>query len=1154
MAGAVSALFLLDIKGRILIWRDYRGDVSAVQAERFFTKLIEKEGDIESRSPVVFDDGISYMFIQHNNVFLMTAARQNCNVASILLFLHRVVNVFKHYFEELEEESLRDNFVVVYELLDEIMDFGYPQYTEAKILSEFIKTDAYRMEVVQRPPMAVTNAVSWRSEGIWYKKNEVFLDVVESVNILVNSNGQIIRSEVVGALKMRTYLSGMPECKLGLNDRLLLETQGRTTKGKAIDLDDIKFHQCVRLSRFENDRTISFIPPDGSFDLMTYRLSTQVKPPVWVEAQVEKHSRSRIEILVKARSQFKERSTATNVEIELPVPSDAINPNVRTSMGSAKYAPENDALVWKIKSFPGGKEYMCRAEFSLPSITAEEATPEKKAPIRVKFEIPYFTVSGIQRKLRLNPLLPLLQTRLCHHLHLLSHFRTLKRRLAAGGSLRSPKSFKSYAETCASLLRLCSADGHLSALGLALHGHALRAGVSSDRSVSSKLLAMYALAGHPADRDLFLAERCRPPDLFSRNLMVAYSARSGDLATARLLFDGMPDRNAVTWTLMVDGHMKRGSVGEAAGYFERCPYKTVICFTAYISGFVLNGLHLDALVHFRRMLASGLMPNEVTFTCVLKACVGAGEFELGKSVVGLIVKTNFDGHVSVQNSLITLYLRMGDVDVARTVFDQMEERDVVSWTAILDVYAQMGDLKEARRIFEEMPERNEVSWSTMIARYGQSGEALEAINLFRFMLHDGQRPNVSCLASAISASSGCENLLFGSGVHCHALKVGFETDVFVGSSLIDMYCKCKDVADGRRVFDLIPEKNIVCWNSMVAGYSCNDRIEEAEELFEAMTNRNIASWNAMISGYAENGRFMRALETFDNLLVSELPPSQMTFSSVLLACATLCSLDKGKNLHGRIVKIGIQHEVFIGTALVDMYAKCGDIESTKRVFHGMPEKNEVSWSAMIQGLADNGFAEESITMFEEMKRAAIAPTDPTFLSVLFACSHCGLVDKGLQYFDSMEEIYGISPNTRHYSCVIDLLARAGHLREAEEIISTMPIKPEANSWAALLSACSTFRDEEIGERVAKRLWELEKENTAGYVLLSNIYASCGRWKDVAKVRTQMRRLGKKKVGGCSSIQIRDQFHTFFSWDVMHPKSSKVYDVLELVMSEMTYYK
>ncbi|KAJ6313418.1 hypothetical protein OIU77_014844 [Salix suchowensis] len=376
MAGAASALFLLDIKGRVLVWRDYRGDVSAVQAERFFTKLIEKEGDPQSQDPVVYDNGVSYMYIQHSNVYLMTASRQNCNAASLLSFLHRVVDVFKHYFEELEEESLRDNFVVVYELLDEMMDFGWKPHRGL--------------------PMAVTNAVSWRSEGINYKKNEVFLDVVESVNILVNSNGQVIRSDVVGALKMRTYLSGMPECKLGLNDRVLLEAQGRATKGKAIDLEDIKFHQCVRLAKFENDRTISFIPPDGAFDLMTYRLSTQVKPLIWVEAQVEMHSRSRVEMMVKARSQFKERSTATNVEIELPVAIDASNPNIRTSMGSASYAPENDALLWKIKSFPGGKEYMLRAEFSLPSITAEEATPERKAPIRVKFEIPYFTVSGIQ--------------------------------------------------------------------------------------------------------------------------------------------------------------------------------------------------------------------------------------------------------------------------------------------------------------------------------------------------------------------------------------------------------------------------------------------------------------------------------------------------------------------------------------------------------------------------------------------------------------------------------------------------------------------------------------------------------------------------------------------------------------------------------------
>ncbi|XP_071710373.1 AP-1 complex subunit mu-2-like [Rutidosis leptorrhynchoides] len=395
MAGAASALFILDIKGRCLISRHYRSDVSSVQAENFFTKLLEKEGDIETHGPVIIDKGISYMFIQHNNVYLMIASRQNCNVGSLFVFLHRLAGVFHHYFQEFEEESLRDNFVVVHELLDEVMDFGYPQYTEAMILSEFIKTDAYKMETTQRPPMAVTNAVSWRNEGLYYKKNEVFLDVVESVNTMVNSSGQILRSDVVGELKMRTYLSGMPECKLGLNDRVLFEAQGGT-RGKTIDLGDIRFHQCVRLARFENDRTISFIPPDGSFDLMTYRLGTQVKPLIWVEALIEKHARSRIEMLIKARSQFKERSTATNVQIHIPVPSDATKPIVRATMGSASYAPEHESLVWRIRSFPGNKEYMLRAEFTLPSVTSEDATPDRKAPIRVKFDIPYFTVSGIQ--------------------------------------------------------------------------------------------------------------------------------------------------------------------------------------------------------------------------------------------------------------------------------------------------------------------------------------------------------------------------------------------------------------------------------------------------------------------------------------------------------------------------------------------------------------------------------------------------------------------------------------------------------------------------------------------------------------------------------------------------------------------------------------
>jgi len=391
---AVSALHFLDTKGRIILSRDYRGDIPNSQAERFFNKLNDLE-DSGHLTPVIYDDGTTYVWVQHANLYLLAVTRTNVNASAIVLFLHRLVDVFKEYFEELEEESLRDNFVIVYELLDEVMDYGYPQFTEGKILSEFIKTDAHRMEI-QKPPMAVTNVVSWRSEGIKHKKNEVFLDVIESINLLVNTNGLVVQSEVVGALKMRTFLSGMPECKLGLNDKVLFQSQGRGLS-KAVDLEDIKFHQCVRLTRFENDRTISFIPPDGNFDLMNYRLSQNIRPLIWIDAMVERHSRSRTEYLVKAKSQFKERSSAMNVQIDIPLPSDATTPTVRTSQGSAAYEPDNEALVWRIKSFPGGKEYLLRCKFSLPSVRAEDdASSGRMPPIRVKFEIPYYTVSGIQ--------------------------------------------------------------------------------------------------------------------------------------------------------------------------------------------------------------------------------------------------------------------------------------------------------------------------------------------------------------------------------------------------------------------------------------------------------------------------------------------------------------------------------------------------------------------------------------------------------------------------------------------------------------------------------------------------------------------------------------------------------------------------------------
>jgi len=388
----LSAIYILDMKGKVLINRNYRGDVDNSMIDKFIGLVSEKDED-GSLTPLISTPDCTYAFIKHSNLYVVATTKKNSNIAMIFVLLHKICAVMEEYFKDVEEESIRDNFVICYELMDELVDFGYPQTTDGKILQEYITQEGHKLEIAPKPPPAVTNAVSWRTEGVKYRKNEVFLDVIESVNLLAGASGNVLRSEIVGAIKMRVYLSGMPELRLGLNDKVLFETTGRG-KSKSVELEDVKFHQCVRLSRFENDRTISFIPPDGEFELMSYRLNTHVKPLIWIESVIERHAHSRIEYMVKAKSQFKRRSTANNVEIIIPVPNDADGPKFKTTIGHCKYAPEQSAVIWSIKSFPGGKEYLMRAHFGLPSVTAEDT--EGKPPIQVKFEIPYFTTSGIQ--------------------------------------------------------------------------------------------------------------------------------------------------------------------------------------------------------------------------------------------------------------------------------------------------------------------------------------------------------------------------------------------------------------------------------------------------------------------------------------------------------------------------------------------------------------------------------------------------------------------------------------------------------------------------------------------------------------------------------------------------------------------------------------
>lgn len=398
-----SSIFILDAKGTPLISRTYRGDVTQNVPQVFVEEVIDaEEGDVR---PVFQRDGCTYVFLRHNNIYFVLVSRINCMPAVSLVFMQRMVDVLQGYFAVVTEESIRDNFVIIYELLDEMMDFGYPQYTETKILKEYITQEGFRLQLfeddqidVKALPQAVTaaNGQQWRRPGIKYSKNEVFLDVIESVNLLVGQDGETLHSDIQGLLKMRCYLSGVPDLKLGLNDKLLFEGTGKKTKGKTVELEDIKFHQCVKLNRFESDRTISFVPPDGDFDLMNYRLTTSVKPLIHVTVDVVRHGTSRVEMSLCAKSTYKKNSCANAVEIRIPVPTDAEQPNAKANYGSVRYAPEEEVLLWSMKSFFGGKEYNCKCSYSVPSVRASDPGAYSKKPIAVKFEIPYFTVSGFQ--------------------------------------------------------------------------------------------------------------------------------------------------------------------------------------------------------------------------------------------------------------------------------------------------------------------------------------------------------------------------------------------------------------------------------------------------------------------------------------------------------------------------------------------------------------------------------------------------------------------------------------------------------------------------------------------------------------------------------------------------------------------------------------
>eukprot|EP01018_Ginkgo_biloba_P008630 Gb_28771 [translate_table: standard] len=465
-------------------------------------------------------------------------------------------------------------------------------------------------------------------------------------------------------------------------------------------------------------------------------------------------------------------------------------------------------------------------------------------------------------------------------------------------------------------------------------------------------------------------------------------------------------------------------------------------------------------------------------------------------------------------------------------------------------YAQNGHVNEALKLFQQMPERDVVSWTTMIAGYAQNGYFDKALNHFRRMQLTGVETNSDTFTSVLPACANLVSLHYGKEVHENIIRSGFQSDVFVGSAIVDMYAKCGKIDDARHVFDKMPERNVVTWNALIAGYAQDARFDMALELFQKMPIRNVVSWTAMIAGYAQGGHSGEALGFFREMQLTRVTPDSDTFASVLPACANLVILHAGKEVHENIIRSGFQSDIFVGNALVDMYAKCGSIENARQVFDKMPRQDVISWTAMIVGYAMHGHGKEALQLFKQMQQSGTKPDNVTFVGVLSACCHAGLVDDGYQFFGVMSRDYHIAPAMEHYCCMVDLLGRAGHLDEAQDFINKMPIEPNAAVWGSLLGSCRVHTNIELGKCVAEHLFELDPNNPAHYVTLSNIYATAGKWDDVEKVRKMMKARRVKKMPGCSWIEVNNKVYTFVIGDRSQPEMQEIYTKLDILSGQM----
>ncbi|KAI4377952.1 hypothetical protein MLD38_015502 [Melastoma candidum] len=628
---------------------------------------------------------------------------------------------------------------------------------------------------------------------------------------------------------------------------------------------------------------------------------------------------------------------------------------------------------------------------------------------------------------------------------------------------------------------------------------------------------------------------------------------------AESLFRVMPYKNAVTYNAMITGFIRNGRLGDARVLFDELgKLRNAVTWTTMLSGYTNERMMDEAWRIFR------VMPerNVVSWNVMMVGLIRNGELEKARRLFDEMETKS----IVSWNTMISGYVEEHRMKEARELFEEMDEKNEVTWTTMVAGYCKNGNVREGYNLFREMPKKSVVSWTAIISGFTWNGMHDEALRLFLEMKRDtNMRPNEETFISMLYACAGVRIILLGKQVHALLVISGMESGDLTGKlprSLINMYSmfgmmecahyifskssmscsvscynliingyiRIGQLESAQRFFDAAPFQDKISWTSLISAYLSVGQTSDANNLFNKMPDRDSVAWTAMISGYVHNELISEAIVLFSRMRNQGIIPQNHTYSCLLGAAGAVAYLDQGQQFHSLLVKSYLVHDLTVQNSLISMYAKCGKINEAHEIFSMMTVRDTVSWNSMIMGFANHGFARKALRLLEEMKESDCLSNETTFLGVLSACSHAGLVQEGLATFKAMICSHRIPPGPEHYTCMMDLLGRTGQIQEVEDFVTRLPIAPNTTVWGTLLGLCGLSNNFEIGSRAAKTLLQLDPMNAPGHTALCNIYAANGLHSKEKLLRREMGLKGVRKFPGCSWVSLQGQVRTFLSRD------------------------